>query len=767
MENIYLFMIIALAILAVADLVVGVSNDAVNFLNSAIGSKAVSFKTIMIVASVGIAVGAIFSSGMMEVARKGIFNPHEFMFNELMIIFMAVMITDILLLDFFNTVGMPTSTTVSIVFELLGASVAMALIKIGHDGGNFGDLLNYINTSKATEIILGILLSVVVAFSIGAIVQWFSRLLLSYNFQKKAKWVGAVFGGIALAAITYFIFLKGIKGTAFADQEFDIIGGVKIKDFLEQQVFGIIAVSFAFWSLLSFALISFVKVNIYKLIIIIGTFALALAFAGNDLVNFIGVPIAAWQSYTAWSGSGILATEFSMGFLADKVPTPTILLVISGLIMVATLWFSKKAKNVTETEINLSREGDGKERFQPNFLSRGFVRFAVLASQMSAYVLPESWQAKIEKQFEKPVITLSKSKVHELPAFDMVRAAVNLMVAAVLISLATSMKLPLSTTYVTFMVAMGTSLADRAWGAESAVYRVAGVLNVIGGWFFTAIIAFVAAATIAYFINWNVQVMVPILLLVATFLLVRSYISHKKKTSATKAEDSLTRAESSSIQGVIHESADNIAHVIKRGNKIYTNAINGLAKQDLSLLKKNKKQVVKLSDEIDELRDHIFYFIKNLDESSVAASSFYINVLGYLQDITQSLEYITKVSHKHVNNNHKKLKFSQIKELKEVDERFERLFDNTRKAFESRSFEEIGVVLNRKKEIVTLVTDKIQKQVERTRNEESSPKNTTLYFSILLETKDLLAAIMNLLEEYHGAFDSSIKPAKISEENTD
>jgi len=767
MENIYLFMIIALAILAVADLVVGVSNDAVNFLNSAIGSKAVSFKTIMIVASIGIAVGAIFSSGMMEVARKGIFNPHEFMFNELMIIFMAVMITDILLLDFFNTVGMPTSTTVSIVFELLGASVAMALIKIGHDGGNFGDLLNYINTSKATEIILGILLSVVVAFSIGAIVQWFSRLLLSYNFQKKAKWVGAVFGGIALAAITYFIFLKGIKGTAFADQEFDIIGGVKIKDFLEQQVFGIIAVSFAFWSLLSFALISFVKVNIYKLIIIIGTFALALAFAGNDLVNFIGVPIAAWQSYTAWSGSGMLATEFSMGFLADKVPTPTILLVISGLIMVATLWFSKKAKNVTETEINLSREGDGKERFQPNFLSRGFVRFAVLASQMSAYVLPESWQAKIEKQFEKPVITLSKSKVHELPAFDMVRAAVNLMVAAVLISLATSMKLPLSTTYVTFMVAMGTSLADRAWGAESAVYRVAGVLNVIGGWFFTAIIAFVAAATIAYFINWNVQVMVPILLLVATFLLVRSYISHKKKTSATKAEDSLTRAESSSIQGVIHESADNIAHVIKRGNKIYTNAINGLAKQDLSLLKKNKKQVVKLSDEIDELRDHIFYFIKNLDESSVAASSFYINVLGYLQDITQSLEYITKVSHKHVNNNHKKLKFSQIKELKEVDERFERLFDNTRKAFESRSFEEIGVVLNRKKEIVTLVTDKIQKQVERTRNEESSPKNTTLYFSILLETKDLLAAIMNLLEEYHGAFDSSIKPAKISEENTD
>src|SRR5690606_29595934 len=320
MENIYLFMIIALAILAIADLVVGVSNDAVNFLNSAIGSKAISFKTIMIVASLGIAIGAVFSSGMMEVARSGIFNPSEFMFDEIMIIFMAVMITDILLLDFFNTVGMPTSTTVSIVFELLGASVAIALIKIGHDSGNFVDVLNYINTSKATEIILGILLSVAIAFSVGALVQWVTRLLLSFNFERKAKWVGAVFGGIALAGITYFIFLKGIKGTTFANQEYDFIGGLKIKDFLEQQVLAIVGISFVIWSLLSFLLVTFFRKNIYKIIIAVGTFALALAFAGNDLVNFIGVPIAAWQSYTAWDGSGIVATEFSMDFLADKVP---------------------------------------------------------------------------------------------------------------------------------------------------------------------------------------------------------------------------------------------------------------------------------------------------------------------------------------------------------------------------------------------------------------------------------------------------------------
>ncbi|MCX7548458.1 inorganic phosphate transporter [Xanthomarina sp. F1114] len=764
MENIYLLMIVALAVLAIADLVIGVSNDAVNFLNSAIGSKAISFKTIMIVASIGVAIGAVFSSGMMEVARKGIFNPHEFMFNEIMIIFMAVMITDILLLDFFNTVGMPTSTTVSIVFELLGASVAMALIKVAHDGGGLSDAINYINTSKATEIIFGILLSVVVAFTVGAIVQWVARLLLSYNFEKKANWVGALFGGIALTSITYFIFIKGLNGTSLASQKFGFLGNTSLDYYIESHVLLIVSLSLTFWILLSYLLIAIFKTNIYKLIILVGTFALALAFAGNDLVNFIGVPIAGWISYSTWAASGIPADAFSMGFLADKVPTPTFLLVGAGLIMVATLWFSSKAKAVVKTSLDLSSQEETKERFQPNFLSRGFVRFAILGSQMSSYILPESWQVKIEKQFEKPVIPLKKDKTYELPAFDLVRAAVNLMVAAVLISIATSMKLPLSTTYVTFMVAMGTSLADRAWGAESAVYRVAGVLNVIGGWFFTAFIAFISAAIIAYFLNWNVKVMVPIFLLIATFLLVRSYIAHKKKTQETKEEDSLTRAESSSVQGVIHESAGNIANVIKRGNRIYTNAINGLAKQDLTLLKKNKKQVVKLSNEIDELRDHIFYFIKNLDESSVGASSFYINILGYLQDIAQSLEYISKVSHKHVNNNHKKLKFSQIKELKEVDERFERLFENTRHAFESGSFEEIGLILNRKKEIVTLVSTKIHKQVERTRTEESSPKNTTLYFSLLLETKDLLAAIMNLLEEYHSAFDSSITPAKIPDE---
>lgn len=758
MEDIYLLMIIALAVLAIADLVVGVSNDAVNFLNSAIGSKAISFKTIMIVASVGVGIGAIFSSGMMEVARKGIFNPGAFYFDEIMIVFMAVMITDILLLDFFNTLGMPTSTTVSIVFELLGAAVAMALVKIVSNNGSVSELVNYINTDKATQIIFGILLSVVVAFAIGAFVQWVSRLLLSYDFGTKPKWIGALFGGFALTSITYFIFMKGLKGTPYANQNFELLGGGTMKNFLETQVLQIVLVNAVFWSFLSYVLIAFMKTNIYKLIIVVGTFALALAFSGNDLVNFIGVPIAALNSYEAFVASGQLASEFSMEVLAKKVPTNNWLLFIAGMIMVITLWFSSKAKQVVKTSIDLSSQGATKERFQPNFLSRSFVRFAVTSSELVAMLIPKRWQVKIDKQFQVPVISLSKEKVHEMPAFDLVRAAVNLMVAAVLISVATSMKLPLSTTYVTFMVAMGTSLADRAWGAESAVYRVAGVLNVIGGWFFTAFIAFTAAALVAYLLNLNLQLMFPLLLIIAFGLIARNYIVHNKKIKQEKAEDQLSQAESTSIQGVIEESAGNIASVVKRGNKIYSNSIKGLSKQDLTILKKCKKDTEKLSTEVDDLRDNIFYFIKNLDEMSVSASSFYINILGYLQDMTQSLEFIVKATNKHVNNNHKKLKNSQVRELKEVENALDIYFGKIKKAFDTLSFDQIAEILN-DKELFVLLNEKIQAQVERTRTEESSPKNTTLYFGLLLETKDLLKATMNLIQEYFEANQSSLDGA--------
>lgn len=740
----------ALIVLAIADLVVGVSNDAVNFLNSALGSKAVSFRTIMIVASLGIAFGAIFSSGMMEVARKGIFVPGEFYFNEIMIIFLAVMITDILLLDFFNTLGMPTSTTVSIVFELLGAAVAMAMIKIGADNGSFTDVTKYINTEKATEIILGILLSVIVAFSVGAIVQYISRVLLSFDFEKKAKWVGAVFGGFALAAITYFIFIKGLKGTDYY---------ANIKPLIEGKTMMIITISFVIWSLLSYLAVVVFKLNIYKIIIIIGTFALALAFAGNDLVNFIGVPIAAWQSYEAWTVSGIPATEFSMDVLSKKVPTPTLFLVAAGLIMVLTLWLSSKAKNVVKTSIDLSSQEDTKERFEPHFLSRNLVKMTMMISEYTATVVPDKLHRKIENQFQKPVIKLSKNKKHELPAFDMVRAAVNLMVASVLISIATSMKLPLSTTYVTFMVAMGTSLADRAWGSESAVYRVAGVMNVIGGWFFTAIVAFIASGTVAYLIHLGGATMIAVLLLLAILLLSRNYIKHTKKAKESKVEDSLNKAESGSIHGVIEESADNISKALKRVGKINSQTIKGLINQDLNKLSKAKELVVKLESEVEDLQNDIFYFIKDLDDSYLGASKFYIDIIGSLQDVAQSSSLIAKVSHKHVNNHHKKLKKKQTEELLEINEKLLTLFSSISEVFDSRSFDKIvPEIIDSKKTLLEEVKASIQKQVERTRESDStSPKNTTLYFIILLETKDLIMACINILNLYYEEHDMNRK----------
>ena len=740
-------MIFALALLAVADLVVGVSNDAVNFLNSAIGSKAISFKKIMIIASLGVFIGAVFSSGMMEVARKGIFMPSKFYFDEIMFIFMAVMIGDILLLDFFNTLGMPTSTTVSIVFNLLGAAVVMALIKIGmSDTETAADLVNYINTEKAKQIISGILLSVVISFTVGMLVQWISRLVFSFQYEKKVKNFGFVFAGICLTAIGYFIFFKGLKGTPFYGD---------IKDFLAQNSFLVIGLMLAFWTLLMFIIDKVFKINVLIIVIGVGTFGLALAFAGNDLVNFIGVPMAAYHSYEAWSVSGIPASEFSMEILSEKVPTEPGLLFIAGAIMVVTLAFSKKARTVADTSIDLSRQGDGSERFQPNILSRSIVKGSTKLVSVISTILPAAVQTKITNSFQTPAIEISEEKAKALPAFDMIRASINLAVAGILISIATSMKLPLSTTYVTFMVAMGTSLADRAWGRESAVYRVAGVVNVIGGWFFTAFSAFTFAGILTYIIYMGRGAAVAILLLFAGVLVVRNYLSHKKKANAQSDHSSLKKSASQTVQGIIEESADNVAKSIYRTTSIFNGVVDGLSNQDTGALKKMRKRVGKFEDEVESLRNHLFYFIKNLDETSVRGSNFYIMVLANLTDVVQSLEFIAKKSFKHIDNNHKPLSKSQISDLNEIQTTFDGMLVSVEQAFTSKSFGDLSTCLDQEDAILVLISDKIDAQIARTRKEEVSPKNTTLYFNLLLETKDLVKAVMRLVEEYHNSSSNS------------
>ncbi|WP_026978223.1 inorganic phosphate transporter [Flavobacterium tegetincola] len=739
MDQIYIIMLIALGVLAIIDLIVGVSNDAVNFLNSAVGSKAISFKTTMIVASLGVLVGAMFSSGMMEIARSGIFVPSMFSFNDVMIIFLAVMITDILLLDVFNSLGLPTSTTVSIIFELLGAAVCLALYKIYTTDDTFDNLGMYINTKKASEIVYSILLSVVLSFALGSFIQYISRLIFTFHYDKKLKYFGAIFGGIAISAITFFILIKGLKGVSFISKD--------QYAWINQHQFLILGGNFILFLVLSQILISFFKVNILRVIILIGTFALALAFAGNDLVNFIGVPIAAFNSYEIFQASGASGDTFMMGALADdSIVAPFYFLLLAGIVMVVTLWTSKKAKSVIETGVNLSRQGDGVEKFSPNLASRFIVRLGVNIGEGMNYFLPKKLQIKIDSRFK--TVEKSAKKTEDEPAFDMVRASVNLMVASILIAIGTSMKLPLSTTYVTFMVAMGTSFADRAWDRESAVYRIAGVFKVIGGWFFTAIVAFLLAFVMAYILKIGEVFAFVGLLLLLGILLYRSSRKHKKKVKYEAEIKSLRKEDIGTVKDMITESSAQISTVFRRTSALYSSLIDNLASEDLAKLKQNKKDQKKLEKEIDELKSNVFYFIKNLDDNSVEASKFYILILGYLQDMVQSIDFITSNSYSHVNNNHKKLKFNQIKGLKTIDDQVQKLLLLLEDSFKNEEYNKIDVILKDKQLLLDTVSDLITKQINRIRTTETSPKNSKLYFALLLETNDLVNAIMNLLEMF-------------------
>ncbi|TCV19290.1 phosphate transporter family protein [Sphingobacterium alimentarium] len=743
MEHYLYLVIITIAVLAIIDLMVGVSNDAVNFLNSGLGSKALSFRLIMILASAGILCGALFSSGMMEIARSGIYVPSMFSFNDVMVIFLAVMITDIILLDVFNYFGLPTSTTVSIVFELLGAAVCLALYKIYTTTGEWSTLPEYINTDKATEIVVSILLSVVISFTLGMLVQYVSRVIFTFQFEKRLKTFGVLFGGLALALISYFILIKGLKSVTFISSD--------VKLWITTHELLILAGSFVFFTILSFILTR-LNVNILKVIVGVGTFGLALSFAGNDLVNFIGVPVAAIQSIGFFKAAGGDPNTYMMSELASSnIVAPMWILTVSGLIMLFTLWTSKKARTVIETEMNLSSQDSSSEKFQPNTLSRWIVRGFVNLGNILSYVMPRTLQTKLDKRFEQ-ASTSTKQKSDDEPMFDMVRASVNLMVASSLIALGTSMKLPLSTTYVTFMVAMGSAFADRAWDRESAVYRVSGVFHVIGGWFFTAACAFTGAFIIAYFLKIGGIVSFVVALIVLALLLFQNARSHRRKV-AEQAERKLQLEKSDirSLQQVTEASANQISEVIAKSNLFYKEVVDNLIKTDLTNLAKNKKLIKKLNKDIDSNNDNLFNFIRNLDDTSAKSSRYYIMALGYLQDIVENLYIISNNALNHVDNNHKPLRESRGKDLQIISDQLGLWYSEIYTMYKRLEFSNIEQVMKQRDPIQKTINILLDKQITDIRTSDSSPKNTKLYFSILLETNEMISSTFKLLR-LHSEF---------------
>ncbi len=736
MESIYLILVIILFALAVSDLVVGVSNDAVNFLNAAVGAKAGHFRWIMTVAALGVLVGATFSSGMMEVARKGIFHPQHFYFSEIIIIFLAVMITDVILLDLFNTFGMPTSTTVSIVFELLGAAVAVSLIKITNDPDAL-DLSKYINSAKALAIISGILLSVVVAFSVGALIQYISRLVFSFDYENRLRYFGSLWGGLAITAITYFILIKGAKGASFMSDE--------VKTYISQNSWKIIGLSFVAWTVLLQVMVWLTRLNILKFIVFVGTFALAMAFAGNDLVNFIGVPLAGYESYKAFINSPVTdPNAFLMTDLVGQIKTPTHFLLLSGLIMVITLWTSKKAKSVVKTSIDLGRQEEGEERFGSTLLARTLVRNSSNFNKTIKSSMPQWMQRSIDKQFDQtPFIERQKQLGSDAPAFDLVRASVTLVVASTLIAFATSLKLPLSTTYVTFMVAMGTSLSDKAWGRESAVYRITGVISVIGGWFLTAFFAFVAAFLVAYVIHLGSFAGIMILMVIVVIVIYRTHILHRRKSKQAAITDNNRDERFSGIK-IATQCTKNVIDSLGRISVIYERTIEGIAAEDYKLLKKAHKEVEQVNKESKDLKAGVSITITKLEENSIETGHYYVQVLDYLREIAHSMTFINKPCMEHVGNHHKALLEGQSRDLRELSARVRKFIHGISLTIHDGDYSRLSRNIEEQQGLLGFL-DLIRKnQIKRIRANEVGTRNSMLYLNLLAETKNLLLQVINL-----------------------
>lgn len=742
MEIVYFSFILFLFMLAIFDLVVGVSNDAVNFLNSAIGAKVARFRTILIIASIGVFVGATLSNGMMDIARHGIFQPQMFSFNDLLCIFLAVMVTDVVLLDVFNTLGMPTSTTVSMVFELLGGTFILSLLKIATDETGLLGFDDLLNTDKALSVILGIFLSVAVAFIFGTLVQWLSRLIFTFNYTSKLKWKIGIFGGIATTCILYFALLKGLKDSSFMTPEYNawikentmyLVGGCFVVSTILMQVFH--------WC----------KINVFKIVIFMGTFALALAFAGNDLVNFVGVPLAAYSAYQDFAANGAgQADTFMMGSLNESAKTPFIFLFLSGVVMVYALATSKKAHNVVKTSVDLSRQDEGEEMFGSSRVARSIVRGANNVNDFFSKYTPKPLVRWIDARFNKDEAILAQGA-----AFDLVRASINLVLSGLLIVLGTSLKLPLSTTYVTFIVAMGSSLADRAWSRESAVFRITGVLNVIGGWFLTAGIAFSACALVTIAMYYGGAVVMALFVFVAVFILIKSNFSTKRKEEADYEEQLfkgiMNAKDKAECWGLLKK------HVCATQQemldfvwKTYEDVVNGFVDEDLKTLRRAVKRIDAEKSRRKKLRQRELVGMRRIDKRiSLEKNTWFHLASNSGEQMLYCLKRMSEPCKEHVDNNFNPLSRECVEEILPVKKKIVDYLMRSERIVEDQDYEHIDALLAEEEAYKQKLSEMRRAQEDRIQMDLSQGLKVSLvYLNLLQETQELLSDLRHYLRAF-------------------
>lgn len=741
METVYLGLILFLFVLAIFDLVVGVSNDAVNFLNSAIGSKVARFRTVLIVAATGVLIGAIVSNGMMDIARHGIFQPQMFSFNDLLCIFLAVMVTDVVLLDVFNSLGMPTSTTVSMVFELLGGTFILALLKIAFDETGTLGFAELMNTEKALSVILGIFLSVAIAFVVGVVVQWISRMIFTFNYRKNLNYTVGVFGGIAVTAILYFTVVKGLKGSILSDAAW--LGW--INDNLTVALLG----SFVVFTVLM-QLLHFLKVNVFKIIILMGTFALAMAFAGNDLVNFIGVPLAAYSAFQDFTANGAGdAYGFMMGSLNGSAKTPFVFLLAAGVVMVLSLAFSKKAHNVIKTSVDLSRQDEGEEMFGSSRVARSIVRGATTVGEFLSNYTPKGLTAWCDKRFNKSEVILENGA-----AFDLIRASVNLVVAGLLIIMGTSLKLPLSTTYVTFIVAMGSSLADRAWSRESAVFRITGVLNVIGGWFLTAAVAFISCAVVTILMYIGGMIVMFAFVILSIFILFKNNIKSKKEEMGVRDvvfQEMMATRDKNEIWGYLKK------HVTITQKDVldyvaisYDKMVCAFTDENLKALRKVARSLEQERRVIKKMRQRELVGMRRIDtELSLEKNTWFHLSMNSDQQMIYCLKRMNDPCKEHVDNNFNPLTEECTQELLEIKNRVLDFINRGGSIIEEQNLDVVEAFLIEAENFKDSLSVVRKKQADRLQTDNNQHiKVALVYLNILQESQELLSCVRHNLRAY-------------------